>query len=208
MTYDEVEQILSKPDQIVRGVNQLEYIPIGSYNYEELESIDTDSLRKAIQNNDTLAWMGKKVVNTIGNIIYVTWVFNDSSRIDTNYILIKNYREVIDTATVPVYYVNGFVVGKLEYERSKLNDYVRKNPYGDVNIIAPQNDTTMLQNAGYERITKKTVKHVQQITSRKARANSIREFYLTVKFFCITFDASSGRVVFAGYQPFSVQKLP
>ena len=209
MTYDEVEKIMGKPDQIVRGVNQLEYVSPSSYSLSDFESIDLDSVKVALAVGDTSLWSLPKEVKTIGELLYVTWVYKES-KTDTNYILIKGYRERIDSVLTTLYYVNDIPASKSEFESCSLSDYVRKQSSGKAETVgwATIADAKELIAAGYDRITKKTKKQMMLPQTRRFRSTPIKKRFLTTDFFCITFDASSGRVVISEYQPFQVFALP
>jgi hypothetical protein len=203
MTYDEVEKLVGKPKEIRRGANELDYSSLESLTLDELNVLDIDSAKSAVSRGDSSVWAHKKEVKTIGSLIYVTWVF-EKYDLDTNYVFKKLFRMVKDTVTETAYYLNDHKVSKRNWDKADIHDYMRTDYQGDAEMVTFGGRDRGQYNLGYERIDTKTKRPVSRIVEYKTASGSAKEYYQVTKEFCITFDASSGRVVTSGYQPVAV----
>jgi hypothetical protein len=205
MTYEEVESQLGKPIAIERGANQLEI---------DYDKIPSDIAFKA--NFDTTIemspkrWFAPNSINKIGQLIYVTWVY-DETKSDTFFMILDKYAEKEDTATkkVPVYYVRDRKVSYKEYTQSdeyeyrladgwvttEMNYYVHKNRGLMKDIPEP----IKIKRIGYE--------PSEYVHTINVKAGIEKIYYLVSYKNCILFDASSGRVVEKGYFPYSVNTI-
>ncbi|MGD0590742.1 MAG: hypothetical protein ABSA44_08090 [Bacteroidota bacterium] len=203
MTYEEVESLLGKPISIDRGANELKLdvdklslLEISYFNPKINPSDNSDNQEHEIRqtkidilNNDlsimrgeskvnSMFWAAPHSVQTVGNLIYVAWVY-ERSRIDTHYIVYENriVHAQTDTIVGLHYYVDGKEVSKNSYE----------NISGFINI--PKN----IKNESRPRTRSWT-----EIDS------NAKKYYLVVRKYTVLFDASSGRVVSSGYSPMFV----
>lgn len=107
MTYDEVEKTLGKPSEITRGVSDLivdngwessvklavdsltsgiyssvpDFMMSGILADVELDMIAADSSARA--SGDTLSWIFPQTTETTGQLLYVTWWFPKTRKVDT-----------------------------------------------------------------------------------------------------------------------------
>jgi len=205
MTYEEVESQLGKPIAIERGVNQLEI------NYDKISS---DIASRA--NFDTTIemsskrWFAPNIINRIGQLIYVNWVYNDL-KVDTFFVVLDKYEDKEDTITekIPVYYLGNRRVSYQEYEKSRGIEYklkdgriVEKYYYESYKTLHPKDV--------YEpvKVEKKIVYETKEHTNtNKIKVGIEKLFYLVSYKNCILFDASSGRVVEKGYFPYNIHVI-
>lgn len=208
MTYDEVENIVGKPISITRGANEFSFInPKRDYNYPPyLTHTSYDSV-----NLDSTRWIYKPDIITIGNLIYVTWVYK-MMKIDTNYILVDKYKKKFDTNYTPItsYYLGNEKVNKDEYEKS--DGYIYKNYRGEKTdkqlYYFNLNKIGLVNLPKPEKIEKKIIhSSLKNISSHNEIEKTVKYFYKTTFQFCVLFDAASGRVTNVGYFPFEMVKL-
>lgn len=187
MTYDEVEEILEKPKLISRGANQFD-LNINNFSYEMTKRIDWDTT-DILKNPKR--WILKNEINTIGNLIYVTWIY-DKSKEDTFYVVLNTFKEIIDTvrSATPIYYIGKRQVSKTEFEGWD------SKPKADGNKPLASGLTKRIDYKHSEKINREEIKVGQE------------KIYYEVKFkYCIIFDSSSGRVTESGYYPFEIKEL-
>jgi len=206
MTYDEVEEVLGKPRQIVRGANQLQMKSIDDLTFDQLADLDLDSAKVANAYGDSLVWGAENIVQTIGELIYVTWVF-ERSEVDTFHVFKKSFREWFDTVNIISYYLDERKVDKRIYQMAKIGDYLTVDDEGQLTVTTFGGEDKGKYYLGATRIDKKFSRPELVVTNDRVRQPSIREYYLVNQLYCVVFDASSGRVVFSGFQPFSVQRI-
>jgi hypothetical protein len=187
MTYDEVEKILDKPNKISRGANELK-LDIDKFPYEITRRIDWDTTD--ILNNPK-RWILKNDINTVGHLIYVTWIY-EKAKEDTFFVLLNNFREIIDTVKfdTPKYYIGNRQVSKYEYD----------NTISDPKASGNKTKAT------------KPEKRIEYSKTQTVKRNEIKtgveKILYKVKYkYCIIFDSSSGRVTEFGYFPFAIVDL-
>jgi len=189
MTYDEVEKILDKPSSILRGANEFSF-DVDNHPYEITKRIDWDTTD--ILHNPK-RWILKNEITTIGNLIYVTWIYNDRTKLDTFFVVLNTFKEIIDTikSTTPIYYIGKRQVTKSEYDN------------WDFKPKADGNKPLASLGGG-----KRVVYHHSERVDRKEIKVGKEVFYYEVKFkYCIIFDSSSGRVTNSGYYPYDIKEL-
>ena len=200
MTYDEVEKILGKPMNIDRGANILE----NSYEYSNELEIKTGI-------NDSKYWGSPMKVNTIGQLLYVSWIYNEL-QIDTMYIYLKNYKTIEKEKTIvkqKEYYVNDKKVKPQEY--SWVDKYIYRDAEGriiDKQMYDAYKSSKLYKMPEPERAIKKIVNIPGKIIVKSNISDSYTRInYEMKKKYCVLFDASSGRVTQSGYFPFEILKL-
>ena len=179
MTYDEVEKILDKPNSITRGVNQL---------------------------NDNSP--DKPSIETIGTLLYVNWVYNDS-KIDTIFYQSLEIKYIPDTTYKPInkYFLNDNEVSKETYYDNDT-DSIYKNYKGEIVSKYLYYKYWLKYTKGNpppislyrKRITKENVPYVKHVEVKR----DVKRFVTVQSVYCVLFDASSGRVVKSDYFPVSV----
>ena len=201
MTYDEVEKLLGKPTEIRRGVEEYDVDPQNFMTSEELLALD---LVDSLIYRDKKYWPVPRKLHTIGQLIYVTWVFSDH-QIDTGYVIFnrKEWGKFSDTDVK--YFVNDQIVDKWLFDQ--IGDYVHLSPTGDPisksmwDRYKDSEDLTGLKPKG----PVKARKHIDRgETYRFVRDLENRKYYKEVSYFAVVFDASSGRVVRSGFHPFDI----
>lgn len=199
MTYDEVERVRGKPWQILRGANQLDL---------DSKELGEDERKSAYFENDSLslpgAWVAREVVKTVGNLIYVNWVYQES-RLDTHYVFYQKYQMVLDSTPIRKYFVNDVEVTREEY--GLVGDLAYYNLLGRI-ISKEEWEKRQKMGPGLVERPKKARKEIVKAgfkaTQREMKAGVGRKYYAVQNLYCVLFDASSGRVVASGYYPFSV----
>lgn len=197
MTYEEVENILGKPDNISRGETQLEI--------DQINQIENINRSVEAASNSFIRWDMNKTIKSVGSLIYVSWLYKDL-RLDTCYIAADEYKEVFDTSytTKKNYYIGDLKVTKKQYNahtgilylspylgqiiNKKEHDHFRK--FGNKQLAPPKKVKKRIVNKKIPRISSniifdKTEKLYFEITNVKT----------------IIFDAASGRVTEDGYFP-------
>jgi hypothetical protein len=191
MTYNEVESILGKPLAISRGASQLvaaELLLEADTNYFDQPGPTTTAKKESLA--QVGARMYRQQVETVGQLIYVTWQYPQTRR-DTTYTLSCN---------PPKYLINGQVVSKSFFDG--IGDLVYFDDQGRP-ITAAQRDARYTENS-FAHLPRPIAAHKRVV----GRDNIIRRnYYETLLQYCITFDASSGRVVTSGYQPMTIERL-
>ena len=175
MTYEEVEKLVGKPEELTRGFNELASSnSLSEYSLEELEA-----LRKAA---DTLTspntWLLMKNVSNKGALLYVCWIYPEKKK--------ERYRVLVPNSTVfyepetsftQVYFLGDREVGEAQYAMAE--------------------DTTLKRTAW-------KLKYIFE-NERKTSVTLKQEVCYVVLRRCILFDASSGRVVRSGFYPMTIQ---
>jgi hypothetical protein len=200
MTYDEVEKILGKPMNIDRGANILE----NSYEYSNELEIKTGI-------NDSNYWGSPMKVNTIGQLLYVSWIYNEL-QIDTMYIYLKNYQTIEKEKSIvrqKEYYVNDKKVKPQEY--SWVDKYIYRDAEGriiDKQMYDAYKSSKLYKMPEPEKAIKKIFYISDKIPIKEnVPITPIKKNYWLEKKYCVLFDASSGRVTQSGYYPFEILKL-
>jgi len=201
MTYEEVEAILGKPMEIARGVNQLSIRQFEEMTVDEYVSYDIDSTKAALSRGDATVWRAIRDIETVGTLIYVTWVYGQTS-VDTHYAFKRVFLEKKDTSTTYSYFLNDEIVQKRIFDVAKVGNYLLPEPEGGYEIIVEPGYTPV------HRIDRKTILPRTIIETIRTQKPSVREYYYVKQVYRVTFDASSGRVVQSGLQPFEVSTKP
>jgi hypothetical protein len=205
MTYEEVESKLDKPIAIERGANQFEI------DYDKISSdiafrINLDTTIEM----SSKRWFAPNVINRIGQLIYVSWVYDDF-KVDTFFVVLDTYSEKEDTLKekVPVYYLGSRRVSYQDYEKSTGTEYklkdgriVTKSYYESYKRLNP-ND--VLEPIKAEK--KILYENKKQTKTSQIKAGIEKVYYLVSYKNCILFDASSGRVVDKGFFPYDIKLL-
>lgn len=200
MTYDEVEKLLGKPFQINRGANQLkmasDLVPA------ELEHVMNfrDSLLQPH------AWIQEMEIENVGKFLYVSWVFLQTKQ-DTNFYFIPAYDSKRDSTRQDKYFVNGVEATQREY--NTVDETVYRNEMGKIIDAASwlrmkKDGVTDLRNP---MPAQKEIRATYLTYTRIKRSGIQRRYCITYSNFVVLFDASSGRVVTSGHQPFSIKKI-
>lgn len=205
MTYDEVENILGKPNQIARGVNEL------TYDAEQLT-------REEIRTSHTVRedsyppnqWVVRRVINTTGALMYVTWVY-DQSKYETCWVHRKNFSVVYDTIPVKEYFINGERVSKDDYDlvdeyayfrtTDASGQYISKREWERLGATFPD------LRRGRIKAEKRIISRAPKIVRKEIQSGLKRKYYEVMNKFSAVFDASSGRLVTQGYFPFAVSEV-
>lgn len=213
MTYEEVEAILGKPASILRGMNEL-YSDVNTLPEEIVNTLNTDTTETA---NDEQRWMAPHEVKTMDESMYTTWVYDDS-KTETYYVLYNKFKDEKGTTSkkVPVYYVNDKQVTKEVYDATKETSFVntekQKNtePIKKTKIPMDSLKTKMKTNELPQgKIVKKRIEYITKTSqTSKQVIESVDKVNYEVQYkLCVVFDASSGRVTFYDYLPFTVKEL-
>ncbi|MCB0458532.1 MAG: hypothetical protein KDC74_00750 [Flavobacteriaceae bacterium] len=206
MTYDEVEKILEKPISITRGANELN---------SDLDDVPIETLKKLIIEStegeiDSARWLLPQKVKTVGNLIYVTWVYNESKK-DTFYVLRNTFKKVKDTVItkVPVYYLGNRKVSKSEFDKSDGYEYrLHDNRVVDKSVYEPYYVSGVYKLPPPKKINKRIEYKINtNLISKKVKDSTEKEYYVVDSKYCVIFDASSGRVTNIGYFPFNVTQI-
>lgn len=217
MTYDEVEKLLGKPSQIVRGSNQLEMSISSSDDKMVLKDIDRRlrelkfSRAVAETAKGRNVWLFPHVVQTIGQLIYVNWVYSYASA-DTNYVWVQNYETKTETlSVVDAYIVNGSVVEKKMFDSFKEGQPVYRS-YHLGNWIISWSDwwdekKERPGDVSEPKPAKKEIRYIKKLRQSLIPQEPIKKFFVVTKLFSVIFDASSGRVVRSEFQPFYVNEI-
>ena len=215
MTYDEVEKLLSKPSQILRGSNQLEMNLPSSGDGATLRDIEArlkelKFMRAVAETARALnVWPYPHEVKTIGQLIYVNWVYSEPS-FDTNYVWIENKEIRNETfQVVDAYLLNGRVVEKKWYDHFKEGEPVYRN---SEDIYLSKREWEEQKNSRPGTVwpvepAEKTIRYSAKQRQLTIPLEPTKKFYVVTKMFCVLFDASSGRVVQSGFQPFFVNEM-
>lgn len=206
MTYNEVETILEKPTSITRGVNGL-YNDINGLPYETLKRLNVETPENKI---DSTRWITPHNIKTIGELIYVTWVY-DKTKTDTFYVVLNTFKEVKDTIinNTTNYYIGTRKVSQTEYNKCDGYIYRLHN-----NKIVDKSLYDIYKNSGLYKLPapQKVEKRIENkkntfVTSTEVNDSTEREYYIVGYKYCVVFDAASGRVTNNGYFPFYVSKI-
>lgn len=205
MTYNEVETILEKPTSISRGVNEL-YFDINEIPNETLKKLNLEISENKI---DTSRWIAPYNIRTIGNLIYVTWIY-DKIKIDTFYVVQNTFKEVKDTTIshIPNYYIGARKVSQSEYNKCDGYEYrLHNNKIVEKSLYDAYKESGLYQLPAPQKVEKRIdYKTNYSFTSREIKDSTERKYYMVDYKYCIVFDASSGRVTISGYFPFYVSK--
>jgi hypothetical protein len=206
MTYNEVEAILDKPISISRGANEL-YSDVDDVPYETLMKLNLENSKNI---NDSSRWIAPQNVRTIGNLIYVTWIY-DKTSIDTFYIVMNTYKEVQDTMrnNIPIYYLGTRKVSQSEYTKSDGYEYrLHDNKIVDKSLYNAYKKSGLYKLPDPKKIEKRIeYKTNISVISSEVRDSTERKYYVVEYKYCVVFDASSGRVTNSGYFPFYVSQI-
>jgi hypothetical protein len=203
MTYEEVQHFLGRPSNIIRGASQLVSAD-ESFSQEELKLIKSaiDTLK------DARVWAFKKKIQTIGQLMYVTWTYPESTT-DTNFILFPKFKTVKQETTIYNYFVNGIETSQDEFE--SIQDVVYF--VGDPKRVATKKEWDRQMSVypkwaygPYKATKHKKFGHIEH-NSRTVFDGYNKHFFVTKKLFCVIFDASSGRVTDGGFMPFEVMEI-
>jgi outer membrane protein assembly factor BamE (lipoprotein component of BamABCDE complex) len=198
MTYDEVDNILGKPKEISRGVNEL-IDKVEELPYEILKRLNIE-----IDSKETNRWYSPMKIQIVGNLIYVNWVY-EKEKDDTFYVVLDIYENVVDTSYKknPVYYINNKKVSKAEYLKTRDREKTihAKYPMNTIIDTSKLSQPTKIEKR-IEYITESSIKNYE------VKGDSTEKNFYVVKFkYCVLFDASSGRVTESGYFPFYVKPI-
>ncbi len=200
MTYDEVENILNKPVSITRGVNEL-YYDIEELPMDVIRKINTDSIS---QNKNLKRWIVPHQVRTIGNLIYVTWVYN-KTKTDTFYILMNSFKEITDTIKnkIPIYYIGNRQVSEKEYNKFDGYEYrLQNNKITDKDVYESYKKSGLYKLPTPAKREKKIEYKYNTSIGKKQLLDKVERKYFIVHYsYCVVFDASSGRVTLSDYFP-------
>lgn len=206
MTYDEVESILNKPASITRGATQL-YSNIDELSSSMLKRLDLDTTNIK---NEPNRWITPREIRTIGNLIYVTWIYN-KTKVDTFYLVLNNFKEVKDTTTskIPYYYLGERIVSKSEYQASDGYEYRLNSEYH--NKIVSKTAYELYKGYHVKLPTPKKIKKRieyrlnKSVKSYEEKISAENIYYKVAYEYCVIFDASSGRVTNKGFFPFQIK---
>lgn len=205
MTYEEVESKLGKPIAIERGANQFEI------DYDKIPSdiafrINLDTTIEMSPRR----WLAPNLINRIGQLIYVNWIYKNF-KVDTFFVVLDKFYEKEDTLKekVPVYYLGSRRVSYQEYEKStgtqyKLKDgrIVTKSYYESYKRLNPNEVLEPIK------VEKKVLYESESQTKTiRVKAGIEKIYYLVHYKNCILFDASSGRVVDKGFFPYDIKLI-
>jgi hypothetical protein len=203
MTYDEVQHFLGRPSNIIRGANHL--VPEDeSFSQEELKLIKLaiDTL------HDTRIWAFKKKVQTIGQLLYVTWTYPESI-IDTNFTLFPKFKMLKQETAIYNYFINGIKTDQTEFEAIQDTVYFT----GDIRQVSTKKEWEKQKSiypqwayGPYKAIKHKKFDHIEH-NSHSVFDGYEKHYFVTRKLFCVIFDASSGRATDSGFMPFEVQDI-
>ena len=206
MTYNEVEAILEKPISISRGANEL-YSDVDELPYETLMKLNLESSENI---NDSSRWLAPQNIRTVGNLIYVTWIY-DKTKLDTFYIVMNTFKEVKDTMrnNIPIYYLGTRKVSRSEYARSDGYEYrLHDNKIVDKSLYDAYKKSGLYKLPAPQKIEKRIeYKTNISVTSSEVKDSTERKYYIVDYKYCVVFDASSGRVTDSGYFPFYVSQI-
>jgi len=210
MTYDEVEKILGKPSDILRGVTKVEDEK-EKYNINDLDlaglnrRLEELKLKKAML--DTLTnlwiWVAKKSIETSGQLMYVNWKYL-GSQFDTATVLEPTWIWIKKTTLGAEYYVNGAEVSRADFD---LVDKFVYHSYYNKGLILSEKEWKKRKELGLEvPEPEQAVKEIKEIPLEQFKEKLILSYSHQVveSMFTILFDASSGRVVQWGYYPVSI----
>ena len=205
MTYDEVETILEKPVSISRGVNEL-YYDVNEMPYETLKKLNIETSENKI---DSSRWIAPHKVRTIGNLIYVTWIY-DKTKVDTFFVVMNTLREVKDTmnSNIPIYYLGTRKVSQSEYMKSDGYEYrLHDNRLVEKSVYDTYKKSGLYKLPTPQKIEKRIeYKTNTSITSTEVKDSTEKKIYIVDYKYCVVFDASSGRVTNTGYFLFLVSQ--
>ncbi len=203
MTYDEVQHFLGRPSNIIRGANQL-ISEDESFSQEELKLIRLaiDTLR------DSRIWAFKKKVQTIGQLVYVTWTYPESI-IDTNFTLFPKFNMLKQETTIYKYFINGIETDQSEFEAIQDTVYFT----GDTRQVSTKKEWEKQKSiypqwayGPYKATKLKKFDHIEH-NNHSVFDGYGKHIFVTRKLFCVIFDASSGRATDSGFMPFEVQEI-
>ena len=218
MTYDEVEGILGKPTSILRGTNEL--AAIEESPEDPLRAINVDTVDTKNEDN---RWLAPQEVETIGEELYVTWVY-DEEKTEDFYVLYDNYKEGdIITKKVPVYYLGDKKVSKEEYNAATGFRYKEPGETGKQlnNGKTVQGKKLPIDSLKLKKLPKtkdpqtkgklieKRIEYVTKtVGSKDATVESVDKLNYEVEYkLCVVFDEASQRVTANEFYPFAVEEL-
>lgn len=176
MTYDEVESLLGRPTAIERGVNQFEFTAENtSEQYAEFLSMYRDS---AIL-YDPHVWLSPPKLEKVGSLIYVAWVYQNNTRIDTHFILVPKINTISKHHREEKYYQ--FSNSSVKWSESEFN----KLSPTEIKVFGKYK----VYGGGW--IDKK----------EKIISGYEKKYQAVLLYRTILFDAASGRVVDDSYRP-------
>lgn len=205
MTYDEVETILGKPISITRGANEFDY------NFQPIDLPQLYSLNINFDPShvDSARWISPPSIKTIGNLIYVTWIYN-KTKIDSHYILIDKYKTVKDTNYMPgvTYYLGNIQVSKKLFDDS--DGYLYKSYDGticDKALYRSFVESKLFKMPNPVKVEKRIIKTSSKYLSNHSELEKTERInYIVNYLYCVVFDAASGRVTSSDYFPINIHK--
>jgi len=207
MTYDEVERLMGKPTQIDRGANELE-LAIDNYSLDELQFARAVAETSRIRS----VWLAPKKIKPVGQLIYVNWIYLNDSRQDTTMAFRKKWKSVVTQKIVGYkYLINGYEVPKEEYDLV-IDTVYRTYPAPEGWITTKEKWEVRKKNPPLpkppdpEKAIKKMVPLTEDIHSSQYDGLQ-KHLFLTTSYWCVVFDAASGRVVNTDYYPFFVNEI-
>jgi hypothetical protein len=177
MTYEEVEKILGKPSSIERGVHEFDF-------KDAIDKIsDTNELASIVSTPHTTSELSSfrivvPTIKTIGQMLYVTWVYGNVSE-TKKYFILRRER----------------IYGKIPVKRTKYiidGEQVSNEFYNTFKYGEEYNMHTMV---------------VIDSVTKLIRWDTVQTNHEVIFYHCIVFDAASGRVVTLDYYPFIINKL-
>lgn len=216
MTYDEVERLLGRPSQIVRGSNQLKMsLPSSDPNATRG---DLERSLRALKFGHAVAetasssnvWPFPHVVETIGQLIYVNWVYSKASA-ETCYVWHYNEATKAETYKVPaMYLVSGVEVSKGTFDVVKDGQTVYFTRGREYLCSKSEWEADAKRYTGGMPPPVAAKKEIRYETKERltiVTQDPTKSLYVVKKYFSVLFDASSGRVVKSDYEPFDVQAV-
>ncbi len=187
MTYDEVESIIGKPSQIERGTRELDF------ESKVIDILDSSAaagyegilIKKYFPNDSAKQLRSKPNVESFGQLIYVTWRYSNKNENSYFYVLERKNVYSKIPKRVQRYFLNGTRVSKKEYEFEEWRQRVQ------------------LQTMEVKKHTDFGIDSIKV----KVGIDTIRINYQVSKYYCVVFDASSGRVVKSEYVPYYVSEM-
>ena len=155
------------------------------------------------------------IIKTTGQLMYVVWVYPDSTRQDSVYTIHKRSTAEEKSAQVPEYYLGKFKVDRATYDSFTEGEMLYTTADGEV-VSKDAWDFYRLQDrlgkyaehkpGPIVQGAKQQIRYHTSITQTQVPLPVLKKWYDIIGVYCVTFDASSGRVVTKGYQPVTLQE--